>query len=114
MFESLPERPLKRDEAERLKQQDGRIVPLSILTGEESPYVIYTLAFYLSEKGRVHLLGYSDEDGAWVEFERFDEEDWTVDRQEKAVQEWVDRQYGDEYEQGLLDEEAGTVDVDPE
>jgi len=34
MLDSLPERPLTNDEAERLKQQDGRIVPLSILKGD--------------------------------------------------------------------------------
>jgi hypothetical protein len=111
MLESLPGRPLARDEAEQLKEQDGRIVPLSILTGEESQFVVYTLAFYLHERERIHLLGYSDEEGAWVEFESFDEADWTVDAQETAVQNWVDAQYGDEYEQGMLDEESGTVDV---
>lgn len=111
MLDSLPERPLSRDEAERLKQQDPRIVPLSILTGQDSPFVVYTLAFYLNDKRRVHLLGYSEAEGGWVEFESFDEEDWTVEAQEETVQNWVDRQYGDEYEQGMLDDESGTVDV---
>lgn len=111
MLDSLPSRPLSRDEAEQLKQQDGRIVPLSILTGQEGPYVVYTLAFYLHDKGRVHLLGFSEDDDGWVDFESFDEEDWTVETQEEAVQSWVDRQYGDEYEQGMIDDESGTVDV---
>jgi len=65
MLDSLPERPLTNDEAERLKQQDGRIVPLSILKGDGGPYVIYTLAFYLNEESTIHLLGYDDEDG-WI------------------------------------------------
>lgn len=111
MLDSLPDRPLTNDEADRLKQQDRRIVPISILKGDDSPYVIYTLAFYANGAGRVHLLGYADDESGWVKFESFPEDDWTVDKQETAVQNWVADQYGDEFEQGVLDEESKTVDM---
>jgi len=111
MLDSLPERPLTNDEAERLKQQDQRIVPLSILKGDDSPFVVYTLAFYLNEDDRIHLLGYAEEKGGWVKFESFSEDGWTIEKQESAVQEWVDDRYGDTYEQGVLDEESKTIDL---
>lgn len=111
MLDSLPDRPLTNDEADQLKQQDERIVPLSILKGGDNPFVVYTLAFYLHEPGRVHLLGYDEEAGGWVTFRSFDEDEWSVDEQEEAVQRWVGDNYGDKYEQGVLDEESKTVDM---
>ncbi|WP_276259112.1 hypothetical protein [Haloglomus litoreum] len=111
MIDALPDRALTNDEAEQLKQQDARIVPLSVLKGGDDPFVIYTMAFYSSEAGEVHLLGYADEEGGWVQFESFPDDEWTVERQEARVREWVDEQYGDEFEQGMLDEESGTVDM---
>lgn len=111
MIDALPDRALTNQEAEQLKQQDSRIVPLSVLKGGDDPFVIYTMAFYRSEESTVHLLGYSDEEGGWVQFESFPTDEWSVDRQETRVQEWVEDQYGDEFEQGMLDEESGTVDM---
>jgi len=111
VIDALPDRALTNDEAEQLKQQDSRIVPLSVLKGGDDPFVIYTIALYRSEAGRIHLLGYSDAEGGWVEFDSFSDDEWTVERQEDRVQEWVEDQYGDELEQGMLDEEAGTVDL---
>lgn len=111
VIDALPDRALTNEEAEQLKQQDSRIVPLSVLKGGDDPFVIYTMAFYRSEAGTVHLLGYSEEDGGWVQFESFPEDEWTVDRQENRVQQWVEEQYGDRFEQGMLDEESGTVDL---
>jgi hypothetical protein len=111
VIDALPGRALTNDEAEQLKQQDSRIVPLSVLKGGDDPFVIYTMAFYRSEEGRVQLLGYSEEAGGWVKFDSFPEEEWTVEQQENRVQEWVQSQYGDELEQGVLDEESGTVDI---
>ncbi len=111
MIDALPSRALTDDEAEQLRQQDGRIVPLSVLKGGDDPFVIYTMAFYRSEEGRVQLLGYSEEAEGWVNFDTVPEEEWTVESQESLVQEWVENQYGDELEQGVLDEESGTVDV---
>lgn len=113
MQDSLPDRPLTNDEAETLRQQDDRIVPLSILKGGDDPFVIYTLAVYRHEAARVHLLGYSEDAGGWLEFESLAEDEWTVERQEERVQEWIDDQYGDDFEQGVLDEESGTVDIGP-
>jgi hypothetical protein len=111
MIDALPDRALTDEEAERLRRQDDRIVPLSVLKGGDGPFVIYTLALYRNEEGTVHLLGYSDEEGGWVQFESFPEDEWSVDRQEDRVQEWIEAQYGDEFEQGMLDEGSGTVDV---
>jgi hypothetical protein len=111
VIDSLPDRALTNEEAEQLKQQDSRFVPLSVLKSGDDPFVIYTMALYRSEAGSVLLLGYSDEAGGWVQFESFPEEDWSVERQEDRVQEWIEEQYGDEFEQGMLDEESGTVDV---
>jgi hypothetical protein len=111
VIDALPGRPLTDDEAEQLKQQDNRIVPLSVLKGGDDPFVIYTMAFYRSEDGRVQLLGYSEEAGGWLQFESIAEDDWTVERQEDRVEQWVDDQYGDELEQGVLDAESGTVDI---
>jgi len=112
VLESLPDRPLTDEEAEHLKQQDARIVPLSVLKGkDEDPFVIYTMAFYGSESQQVHLLGYSDTEGGWIQFESFPEEEWTVDRQEERVSQWVEKQYGDKFEQGVLSEDSGTVDI---
>ena len=53
MLDSLPERPLTNDEAERLKQQDGRIVPLSTLKGDGG-HLRYLHAGVLSERGKHH------------------------------------------------------------
>lgn len=112
MLDSLPDRPLTNDEAEGLKEQDERFVPLSILKGGDDPFVVYTLAFYLDGPGRVHLLGYDDADGGWVAFRSFDEDEWSIDEQEDAVKRWVEDRYGDTYEQGVLDEESKTVDLE--
>lgn len=112
MIDALPARALTNEEAEQLKQQDPRIRPLSVLKGGDGPYVIYTLAFYSSDTGEVHLLGYSDEAEGWEVFESFLEGKWTVERQEERVTEWVTNQYGDEFEQGVLDEASGTIDMD--
>ncbi len=111
VIDALPARALTNDEAEQLKQQDPRIVPLSVLKGGDDPYVIYTMAFYRSEAGEVHLLGYSDDAGGWESFESFPEDEWSVERQEERVEQWVTEQYGDEFEQGVLDAESGTVDM---
>lgn len=111
MLDSLPERPLSNDEAENLKQQDPRIVPLSILKGGDSPFVVYTLAFYLNNAGEIHLLGFSENERGWIKFKTFDEEDWTVETQEDAITEWIDQQYGDSYKQGMLEEDSKTVDM---
>jgi hypothetical protein len=111
VIDALPDRPLTDDEAEHLKRQDGRIVPLSVLKGGDDPYVIYTLAIYRDDPGRVHLLGYAETEGGWVQFDAFDDDEWTVERQESRVQEWVEEQYADEFEQGVLDEASGTVDM---
>lgn len=111
MIDALPDRALTDREAEQLKQQDSRIVPLSVLKGGDDPFVIYTMAVYRSEESTVHLLGYSDAAGGWVQFESFPEDEWSVERQETRVQEWVEEQYGDEFEQGVLDEGSGTVDM---
>lgn len=112
MLGSLPDRPLANEEAEQLKQQDARFVPLSVLKGEDDdPFVIYTMAFYEQEAHQVRLLGYSDTEGGWVQFESFPENEWTVDRQEERVEQWVDEEYGDEFEQGVLREDSGTVDI---
>lgn len=111
MLDSLPNRPLTNNEAEQLKQQDNRIVPLSVLKGGENPFVIYTLAFYLHEAGRIHLLGYSEDDGGWITFESFNENEWSIGLQEETVQSWVENQYSDKYEQGMLNEESGTVNI---
>lgn len=112
MLDSLPDRPLTDGEAEHLKEQDPRIVPLSILKGEDTdPYVIYTIAFYASESQQVHLLGYSDTEGGWMKFESFREDDWTVDRQEERVSQWIEEQYGDQFEQGVLTDDSGTIDI---
>lgn len=111
MIDALPDRALTNDEAEQLKQQDPRIVPLSVLRGKDGPFVIYTLAVYRSEAGSIHLLGYSDEQHGWVQFESFAEDEWTVERQEDRVQQWVEGEYGDEFEQGMLSEESGTIDM---
>jgi hypothetical protein len=111
MLDSLPDRALTNQEAERLKQQDSRIVPLSVLKGGDDPFVIYTMAFYRNEVGRVLLMGYSSEKGGWVQFASFSEEEWTVERQEDRVQEWIVEQYGDEFEQGVVNEASGSVDV---
>lgn len=110
VIDPLPDRALTNDEAEQLKQQDSRFVPLSILKGGDDPFVIYTMAFYRNETGRIHLLGYSEEENGWVQFESFSDDEWTVERQENRVQEWVEDHYGDEFEQGMLNEESGTVD----
>lgn len=111
MIDALPDRALTNEEAEQLKQQDSRIVPLSVLKSGDDPFVIYTMALYRNDAGSVHLLGYSDEAGGWVQFESFPEEEWSVERQEDRVQQWVEEQYGDEFEQGVLDEKSGTVDI---
>lgn len=111
MIDSLPDRALTNEEAEHLKQQDPRIVPLSVLKGGDDPFVIYTMAFYRNDEGSVLLLGYLDEAGGWVQFESFPEEEWSVERQEERVQQWIEKHYGDEFEQGVLNEESGTVDV---
>ena len=112
MLDSLPDRPLTDEEAEHLKEQDARFVPLSILKGRDNdPFVIYTMAFYASESNQVHLLGYSDTEGGWVQFESFQEDEWTVDRQEERISQWVEEQYGDKFEQGVLNEDSGTVDI---
>lgn len=111
MIDALPNRALTNDEAEQLKQQDPRIVPLSVLKGDDGPFVIYTLAVYRSEAGSIDLLGYSDEQDGWVQFESFAEEEWTVERQEDRVQQWIEVEYGDEFEQGMLSEESATVDM---
>jgi len=111
VIDALPDRALTNEEAEQLKQQDSRIVPLSVLKGGDDPFVIYTMAFYRSDAGVVHLLGYAESTDGWVEFESFPEEEWTIERQEDRVQEWIDEEYGDEFEQGMLDEDSGTVDL---
>lgn len=111
VIDALPDRALTNEEAEQLKQQDSRIVPLSVLKSGDDPFVIYTMALYRSGAGSVHLLGYSDEEGGWVQFETFPEDEWSVERQEDRVQQWIEAQYGDEFEQGVLDEDSGTVDV---
>jgi hypothetical protein len=111
VIDALPDRALTNEEAEQLKQQDSRIVPLSVLKSGDDPFVIYTMALYRSGAGSVHLLGYSDEEGGWVQFETFPEDEWSVERQEDRVQQWIEAQYGDEFEQGMLDEDSGTVDV---
>jgi hypothetical protein len=111
VIDALPDRALTNEEAEGLKEQDPRIVPLSVLKGGDGPYVIYTMAFYRSEAGTVHLLGYAESEGGWVEFESFPDDEWTVERQEDRVSEWVDAEYGDRFEQGTLDAESGTVDM---
>jgi hypothetical protein len=111
VIDALPDRPLTNEEAEQLKQQDSRFVPLSVLKSGDDPFVIYTMALYRSEASSVHLLGYSEEAAGWVQFESFPEAEWSVDRQEERVQQWIDEQYGDEFEQGVLDEESGTIDV---
>ncbi|SDG13579.1 hypothetical protein [Halorientalis regularis] len=112
MLEALPDRPLTDEEAEHLKQQDARIVPLSVLKGgSDDPFVIYTMALYGSETNQVHLIGYSDTEDGWIQFESFPEEEWTVDRQEERVSQWIEQQYGDKFEQGVLSEDSGTVDI---
>lgn len=111
VIDALPDRALTNEEAESLKQQDSRFVPLSVLKSGDDPFVIYTMAHYGSDAGSVHLLGYSEEAGGWVQFESFPEEEWSVERQEERVQQWISEQYGDEFEQGVLDEESGTVDM---
>lgn len=111
MIDALPDRALTDKEAEQLKQQNERIIPLSVLKGGDNPYVIYTMAIYKNEVGTVHLLGYSNEDGGWIQFESFPDNEWTVERQETRVQEWVEEQYGDEFKQGILNEGSGTVDI---
>lgn len=112
MLESLPDRPLTDGEAEQLKQQDARFVPLSVLKGKgDDPFVIYTMAFYENENHQIRLLGYSEAEAGWVQFESFPEDEWTVDRQEERVEQWIDEQYGDEFEQGVLREDSGTVDI---
>ena len=112
MIDSLPSRPLTNKEAENLKQQDPRFVPLSVLKGADSdPFVIYTMAFYADESQQVHLLGYSDDETKWVEFESFQQDHWTVDRQEERVSQWIEQQYGDQFEQGVLSEDSGTIDI---
>lgn len=111
MIDALPDRALTNEEAEQLKQQDSRIVPLSVLKSGDDPFVIYTMALYRNDAGSVDLLGYSEEAGGWVQFESFPEEEWSVERQEDRVQQWVEEQYGDTFEQGVLDEESGTVDI---
>lgn len=111
MIDSLPDRPLTNAEAERLREVDTRFVPLSILKGADSPYVIYTIAIYLSTSERVHLLGYSERERGWLQFESLPQEEWSVERQEETVQQWIDEQYGDEFNQGIVDEEAGEVRV---
>lgn len=112
MLDSLPNRPLTDDEAEQLKQQDNRIVPLSVLKGGESPFVIYTFAVYLHEASRIHLLGYSENDNGWITFASLSEDEWTVELQEETVQSWIKEEHGDKYEQGILDEESNTVNLD--
>jgi hypothetical protein len=111
VIDALPDRPLTNEEAEQLKQQDPRMVPLSVLKSGDDPFVIYTMALYRSDAGSIHLLGYSDEAGGWLQFESFTEEEWSVDRQEARVQQWIEEKYGDEFEQGVLDADSGTVDV---
>lgn len=112
MLDSLPDRPLTNEEAKHLKEQDARIVPLSVLKGgDDDPFVIYTMALYASESHQVHLLGYSETEAGWVQFESFPEDEWTVDEQEKRVSQWVEKRYGDTFEQGVLDEDSGTVDI---
>jgi len=113
MLQSLPNRPLTDAEAEHLKQQDARIVPLSVLKSEnDDPFVIYTLAIYGTNTQQVYLLGYSETESGWVQFESFPEDDWTVDRQEERVTQWIEEQYGDKFEQGILDEASGAVTMD--
>lgn len=112
MIDSLPDRPLTDAEAEHLREQDSRFVPLSILKGADSPYVIYTLAIYRNSSETVHLLGYSDEERGWMQFASFPQDEWSVDRQEETIQAWIDEQYGEEFTQGVLDEEAGQVKMD--
>lgn len=109
VLDSLPDRALTNDEAERLKTQNPGVVPLSILKGKETPFVVYALAYYLRTSGEVHLLGYSEDDGGWVTIETFPEDEWSVDSQERVIQEWIDARYGEEFEQGILDEDSGTV-----
>ena len=112
MLDSLPSRPLTNDEAEQLKRQDNRIVPLSVLKGGETPFVIYTFAFYLHEASRIHLLGYSENGNGWRAFASFSEDEWSVDLQEETVQSWIKEEHGEKYEQGILNEESNTVNVD--
>lgn len=112
MIDALPDRPLTDAEAEQLKEADARFVPLSILKGGDDPYVVYTMAIYESSAERVHLLGYSERESGWVRFESFSTDEWSVERQERTVQRWIDDQYGEEFEQGILHEETGTVEMD--
>jgi hypothetical protein len=111
VIDALPDRALTNEEAEQLKQQDSRIVPLSVLKSSDDPFVIYTMALYRNDAGSVTLLGYSEEAGGWIQFESFPEAEWSVERQEDRVQQWVEEQYGDKFEQGVLDEKSGTVDI---
>lgn len=113
MIDALPDRPLANAEAEKLREEDGRFVPLSILKGGDDPYVVYTLAVYRSSAGRVDLLGYSEREGGWLRFESFSVEEWSVESQEQTVQNWIEEQYGDEFEQGVLREDEGTIDMGP-
>lgn len=109
MLESLPERPLTNSEAEQLKNQDEGVVPISILKEKDDPYVIYTLAIYRSSASKVHLLGYSDQEGGWIDIKSFPEDEWTVEKQENTIQQWIDEQYSDEFEQGRLNEESNQI-----
>lgn len=111
MIDALPDRALTNEEAELLKQQDSRIVPLSVLKSDDDPFVIYTMALYRNDAGSIHLLGYSEEADGWVQFESFSEQEWSVEQQEDRVQQWVEEQYGDKFEQGVLDEKSGSVDI---
>lgn len=113
MLDSLPNRPLTNAEAESLKRQDGRIIPLSILKGGDDPYVIYSLAVYRNEAELVSLVGYSEDAGGWIIIETFDEDEWTVDRNEEVLQDWIDDEYGDELEQSWLDEDGSEVSLSP-
>lgn len=111
MLESLPERPLTNSEAEQLKNQGKGVVPISILKGKDDPYVIYTLAIYRNAASKVHLLGYSDQESGWVGIKSFPEDEWTVEKQENTIQQWIDEQYSDEFKQGQLNEETNQIEM---
>jgi len=105
VLESLPDRPLTLDEADVLansEPEDAIIAPLTVmaLDGEAS---CVTLSVAREGGEMAYLMGYSPSEGGWIQIQSWTNDEWTVEKQDAAVEQWVDSNFHEDAEHSFYD-----------
>ncbi|WP_436931822.1 hypothetical protein [Halosimplex halobium] len=105
VLDSLPDRPLSIEEADVLansEPEDAIIAPLTVMAidGETS---CVTLSIAREKAEMTYLMGYSPSEGGWIQIQSWTNEEWTIEKQDTAVEKWVSANFHEGAEHSFLE-----------